>query len=117
MSQSPEGSAYLCNRNSTNHGCPRWRCLNHPKALLISATGSRGRFLHHARRKSQSPEGSAYLCNQLKQKQEECLACNRCLNHPKALLISATPAFRIIGRSRTSIPVSITRRLCLSLQL
>src|SRR5208283_2557514 len=93
----------------------RTGCLNHPKALLISATeiqqimGAQGGGVSITRRLCLSLQLGAGVGS--------CTTRDRCLNHPKALLISATPAFRIVGRSRTSIPVSITRRLCLSLQL
>jgi len=37
--------------------------LNHPKALLISATERRNHDRAGIERESQSPEGSSYLCN------------------------------------------------------
>ncbi len=111
--------------------------LNHPKALLISAT-TEAAIYQGEDAMSQSPEGSSYLCNYFRQKfyQEQVpvsitrrlflslqlrtdglssTVSTPRLNHPKALLISATSVFRHKGRSRKV--VSITRRLFLSLQL
>ncbi len=114
MSQSPEGSSYSCNlvvwyRLVSNPGVSitrrlflslqhyrscvrRPHCttsLNHPKALLISATIYQRRSLDSGNRRSQSPEGSSYLCNF---------------------------AFFFIPNMVSSCVVSITRRLFLSLQ-
>ncbi len=70
--------------------CGLFRRLNHPKALLVSATASLSCFSG---------------------------AVVKSLNHPKALLVSATATRGDPVGSRMINEVSITRRLFLSLQL
>ena len=114
-SQSPEGSSYLCDCQMIREIiCAIVFCLNHPKALLLSATGSQQR---QAQSYQVSITRRLFLSLQLYNARETRGSMGLKaggLNHPEALLVSAIAELAQAVEERD---VSVARGLFLSLQL
>jgi len=107
MSQSPEGPSYLCNEITLSDKIYGRFCLNHPKALLISATGipsfakiSGFISLNHPKALLISATLLMLLMMLMLMLLMLLMLLLMRLNHPKALLISATDAH--VGRVAAS---------------